>query len=380
MPNLLENKLLLQFLSGAGAATAGEGSFAAGVNPLVQQNIQSQNYAALLKKLLGKGIDFKSDAKGKATISLENGLSALSPNLIGEGITSPEKMKAAQLPSAQPPQTGGGGIDANTLMLMNFLNPSNSQLGDLSGADLAGLTPKDISQALQFKFASDELKQKKVSDLLDRMRQGTLDPVDIAYKKALTDQALSSIETSKYGKGIELFKAMTKDERTNLIKNYEYAQSQGYKGTIEEFNRESRTSNQKDYEAAVAGGYEGSFHQWLLEMRKAGATNISIGERAKAAGEVKKAQQKAEIFAPDYHLKVAKDLEKAPDWFNPAEAKGLMEKYKISEEKAIEVARQIRVLKEMDRQIKSQYGKGITFTNEGWFKDGKLIRSNPYAR
>lgn len=39
---------------------------------------------------------------------------------------------------------------------------------------------------------------------------------------------------------------------------------------------DNRTTDQKNFEAAQAGGFEGSFNEWLLQKRKAGATNVSV--------------------------------------------------------------------------------------------------------
>jgi len=49
----------------------------------------------------------------------------------------------------------------------NPLNPSFSPA--MSGADLAGLSPEMISQALQFKFGQDQFEQKKLGDTRDYM-------------------------------------------------------------------------------------------------------------------------------------------------------------------------------------------------------------------
>jgi hypothetical protein len=106
MPNeqsVFENRLMLQMLSGAGASIAGPGSFAAGMNPMVQQNIAAQSQASLQNKrmnqmaaiLLGKGLNVTSDDKGGITVKGENmeALSALSTpqeniGLRGEGGTA----------------------------------------------------------------------------------------------------------------------------------------------------------------------------------------------------------------------------------------------------------------------------------------------------
>ena len=83
----------------------------------------------------------------------------------------------------------------------------------------------------------------------------------------------------KEDRALRFMSAMTRDERTAAIKNYEYAVGQGYKKSFEEFQTDSRTTHEKDYDRAVKDGYTGTFNEWMLEMRKAGATRITLGEK-----------------------------------------------------------------------------------------------------
>ncbi len=50
--NLLKNKLLLQYLSGAGSALSSGQPVAPALDQISQQNISSQNYAKLLQGIL----------------------------------------------------------------------------------------------------------------------------------------------------------------------------------------------------------------------------------------------------------------------------------------------------------------------------------------
>ena len=261
--SLMENKLLLQYMSGAGADISAGRPIGQNVNAITQQNISSQNFMKMLQKLLGKGVDFKSSADGKLTVSGE-------PGKVME-LGGVEGAANAEQPSGEP----------------NPLSPPPSPA--MNSADLAGLTPEMISQALQFKFGQEEFEQKKLSDV-----------ADITYKQALTRQAEATtaaatpsisipgtdikLTNSQY---IDWYKSANKDERTAAIKNFEYAQNKGYEGSFEEFQRESSTTHQKDFDRAKEDGYEGSFNEWMLEMAKAGA--ITIGEitgRAEAKADV----------------------------------------------------------------------------------------------
>jgi hypothetical protein len=53
--DLFKNKLFIQMLSGLGAGIAGEGSPAAALNQMTQQNISAQNFSNLLSQVLGGG-------------------------------------------------------------------------------------------------------------------------------------------------------------------------------------------------------------------------------------------------------------------------------------------------------------------------------------
>ena len=267
LSNLFENKLFLQMLSAAGQdISAGEG-VGKRLGAVTQQNIATQNYAKLLKKILSGEIEGGKMTMSDTGMKIDIPKSALD---IGQELA----IEGSQLP-------GGSGIDwakegspfKGPKEAMDLVNPSASPLGNLSGADLAGLTPQDISQALQFKFTQEQFRQKKVSDLIDQV-----------YKGALTEQALATAAKARRP-------VVPKDDRTAAIKNYEYAKlKEGYTGTFEDFQTMAETTHQRDYDEAVAGGYTGSFHEWLLELRKAGATRISLGEKLeekKAFGELK---------------------------------------------------------------------------------------------
>lgn len=99
-----------------------------------------------------------------------------------------------------------------------------------------------------------------------------------------------------------------KDERTAEIKNYEYAVAQGYDGTFEEFKDNARTTHLKDYQAAVASGYEGGFHQWMMELRKAGATNINLGQQTEKEQMQKQVASEEYFTSPKFGDDISKHL------------------------------------------------------------------------
>ena len=273
---LLRNKLLLQYMSGMGEAMSAGQPIGPALNQITQQNIQSQNFMKLLPKMMkgeipeGGSHQVTTDAEGtKMTFKMPRNV------LGGTSENTALAQEGAQLP-------GGSGTD-----WISMLNPPESSA--ISSADLAGLTPEHILQALKFQFAGKEFEQKKMTDL-----------VDMIYKGALAKQAYAGVEqkqpvftipgtdiTLNRDQYVKWYAAANKDERTAAIKNYEYAQGKGYKGSFEQFQDASKTTHQKDYEQAKAGGYSGSFNQWMLDMAKAGAINLGdIVQRTEATKDI----------------------------------------------------------------------------------------------
>lgn len=204
--SLLENKLFLQLLSGAGASIAGEDSVAAqAINPIVQQNISSQNYAGLLKKILGGGGKMTID---KDKFSLTGASELLGGDRVQSGDPASEGFGGTQagveqrttpaVPTAPTTTPQKGGFD----FLTNLLNPSSSPLGDISAADLAGLTPEMITQALQLKQAQDVTRQRSISDIRTQLfREKSL---SLEERKAKSAESLRQQEIDIKSKTLDL--------------------------------------------------------------------------------------------------------------------------------------------------------------------------------
>jgi len=75
---LFQNKLFLQMLSGSGAALAGEGSVAAGLDKVTQQSITAQNFSKMLSGILGGG--------GKMTVDKDKFNLTGPSSVLGDGI------------------------------------------------------------------------------------------------------------------------------------------------------------------------------------------------------------------------------------------------------------------------------------------------------
>jgi hypothetical protein len=285
----MDNNLLWQYLSAAGMDIGAGKPIGANVNAVTQQQISSRNYVKLLQKLLENG--------GKMNIDKDNFSIKAPTNALGGSGGSPasqEMQDMADALSGGPMEGGSGPIpkvqapsttnnnsmntDLVKLLMggsLGSINPSASPLGDLSGADLAGLTPNDISQALQFKFTKDELERRSIGEVLD---------YDAKMAK------------------------LSKEKETNDITNYEYAVARGYTGSFEEFRRSTDTSKYNDYLKVKSEGYKGSYQDWLVEMATLARphTEINIGDKV----ETKKALAKVEGQTHFTSGEFTKDVEK----------------------------------------------------------------------
>lgn len=296
LSGLFQNKLFLQYLAGAGSDLAAYGGNTDkgfqpnNINAITNQNIQTQNMAKLLKTLLGPDGTKATFSNTGMNLTVPKESSMFSDILGGGDGTF--KVDQSLVPSTTPTPTpnnfsvGGGSSVANPFVI------SQPEM-NISASDLAGLTPKDIASAIGMKQAQDQLKQQSYKDMVDAFYKGsimqnaaTAAPIENAYKDALTKKALADIENDKAiyqvpGSNVMLnakdwiaYQKLNKESQSAAVKNYEYAQSQGFTGSFVEFENSAKTTHQKDYAGAVAGGYKGDFHNWMLEMAKAGAINL----------------------------------------------------------------------------------------------------------
>lgn len=281
LSNLATNSLLLQYISAAGQDVQNKGPLGANVNQVTQQNIAAQNYAKLLKKMLENGGKVSVD-KDKVSINYPTNAADGSLNPLGSsgqagtpGLASGDRGTTGEnLAKLNAPAT-----NANLQGNLSAINPSSSPL-DIPASDLAGLTPQDISAALGFKMKAEELGQQKIMDVA---------------KNIIAERRLG-IEQAKLGE----------EKQTADIKNYQYAVSQGYKGSFADFKNSTESASVKDYEYAVQQGYKGSYQDWRTELAKAGGTNVNINPVDRAA---EMAEQEPMRFMDSGHL--SKEIDKA---------------------------------------------------------------------
>jgi len=201
--SIFGNKLLMQYLSGAGGAISSGQPIGAALNKITQQSISAQGQAALNKKyieilsnMLGgkipEGGSFKltSDSKGikhemfvpKLDPSPEIAADMMSGNFLNPSSSSSvgasDEPGVTTAPAAVSPD-----IPTPTSAPTPIPTPASTDVAspltmpDMSASDLAGLSAADVSRALSGALGVAELKQK--------MR---VDPLDAAYKRALIRQ------------------------------------------------------------------------------------------------------------------------------------------------------------------------------------------------
>lgn len=312
----------------AGGQDIAQGTGGTNLGAAVQGNIQSRSMLKLLQTLLGPD-------GTKATFS-NTGMNLTIPketemfkSLLGEGGNlSPDMSLAPKVPSATPNplpsnySIGGGGSFINPFVEGQ---PESSGIPSISGADLAGLTAKDISIALGLKQAQDQLKQQSYRDLVEATYKGSVikreektAEVMERYHNTLIKKAEADIENDKpiyktdqglllNAKDYLAYQKIIKEDQPAAIKVYEYAKTPaggGFTGTLAEFQDSAKTGHMKDYEAAVKDGYPpGKFNQWLQESIKNGS--INLGDLWKKEELLNKFQLKKYFANPDW----TKDLQ-----------------------------------------------------------------------
>ena len=268
---LANNKLLLQYLSAAGQDIQAGRPLGANVNQVTQQNIAAQNYAKLLKKMLESGgkvsmdkdkvsINYPVNAADGAFNPLGSSGQAGTPGLAsGDRGTTGENLAKLNAPSTNA--TLGGNLSAP--------NPSSSPL-DIPASDLAGLTPQDISDALGFRMKAEELGQQKIADAMRYMvaqqklnQPETQYPIPVPGVGAVTETQWKELpaETRAYAAYVYQSKKANPTEPVM---------------SLTEFKKIS-PDTQIQYLKALQD--DPSLMETALAVRRAGATNVTVGEK-----------------------------------------------------------------------------------------------------
>lgn len=277
----LQNPLLLQYISALGGSMGG--TVAKGLDATNQQNIKAQSYMKMLQKMMAGGAKVGMDAES-TTIKMPTKDAHTIMGVQGDegtgqagGFGNDRSFVGGGTSSTPQPKDPASVMGA---VLGGNVNPTPSPLGNFSASDLAGLTPQDIASALTGKFTQEKITQEGVNSQFDN-----------AYKLAQ----------------INRMNQPTREKTTAEIENYQYAVKNGYKGTFEEWKNVSDTATQKDYEYAVKQGYTGSYKDWRLEIAKASATNVNIGDKVNQAEAMQDVKDRRYFSDPKGGL--SKDIE-----------------------------------------------------------------------
>lgn len=341
LTDLFTNKLFLQMLGAAGTDLLG-GTGGKNTGNAIQQNVGAQSYAKLLAQMLGGQMPEGGKISMDAT-----GMKIQMPNLAGSQVAGQSAPAPAQSPTPVSSNGGGGGQDDLISNLSRALNPFAPSLpSNINPADLAGVSPELIGQAVGLQQNQEQLHQRRFSDIVDAVyKQGLLrnQEVQAGLESRGLDLRAKEYETSAQNAGTSAINALRQWQETQADLGASPIQPPGFARPIslKEFNtfsaadkaytfytveNEARnkalvagggkpepllsrldwenrvtTTNKKDYEAAKAdGSFKGGLMDFILEKAKAGAIKISTGDKLDEAAARSQLQGQGYFNNPDW--------------------------------------------------------------------------------
>lgn len=369
LTNLFSNKAFLQLLGAAGTdisgGTGGKNTIAA-----LTSLIGSQNFMKRFGDILGAGGDVKITSEG-AKINIPAG---------GAGATATATAGA----SGGAKGTATPDILGTLSSVLGGSRPFSPSQTDVPVSDLAGLDPQTLAQGMGLHLQAVGLEQEKVKDLADAVyKQGLLN-----YYQRQTDLQASGQEIDKteadtarlnaYQKWVEM---VTKDERTELQKNFEQAREEGFNGKIWEFKAYDETGDWFNYtkyrdDEKAAGRKPIGWEQWLTKHETTRAPRFTPFE-TKMQTEAASAQ--SSVMAPDFFTKIQEELSKDKrSWRVTEQVEATATKYGVSEEAARTAIQKAKMIDEADKRIRQAFkGQTVTEDKVGWYVDGKLVVRKP---
>jgi hypothetical protein len=279
LSNLFQNKLFLQYLSGAGGALSAGQPVGPAIHDITQKTIGAQSQAALnqqymemLRKMLSgeevpAGGKVTIDEKG-TKLEVPKGMGAIgAPGAVGTPTPTPTGTPA---PMSLPTMPGSAQLGA--------INPFAPSQPSISAADLAGLGPQDVSRALSGATSIEALRQQSIANILSARQPLEEDfPVKVPMGP---EGILTTVSLREW-------KALPQDERDYAL----FVQASENLGDTDiisrrEFKMLEPTEREQFVRAAMK---DPAMKAVAKELSRAGAPKISIGE--KIAGKV--AEKKA---------------------------------------------------------------------------------------
>ncbi len=378
--NILQNKLLLQYIAGAGDDISAGRGLGASVNAITQQNIQAQNADKKLKTFLAQllgpdGMKATFSNKGinltvPSDVLQGTGESGLGKDTAASSGTAPVAPTTPPVVPTAAPSVGGGSSVVNPFIV-----------SDSSPSDLAGLSSQDIYGALGGALSTAQMKQdipykdmlmKNIKSEIEHRNIKSIDPLDRPF-------AINALGKEE-GTTLREWNALPKDEQDYQIFLVGEKQVPGTKPlTRQEFKLLTPTEHERLINKFRT---DKKFREAELEWRKAGATNFSLGDAVAKKEALDAAEARSTVMKPDFMAKIEKGLGKLDVWkFDNQEAIANVKKQypKLTDAEAAIAARQKAILVQADTEIKQAYPDAV-FNGKGWYSGNKLIRSNPYAR
>jgi hypothetical protein len=307
-------------ISGAASSLPQAGAAGGGILDKIGKMFQDPR---TLQFLNAAGMDLMGNTPGKnlgASISQQGGANSmmgiLSKALGGQmpGVTAKVTDKgitidyARETPIGQPgPDPGVTGVPALAMPKQPTQSDSmlNSPVGGgtyrnpfdggqpIKASDLAGLSAQDLMNVVQLKQKQEELAQQALAGDVDaRYKLEGLLP----YQKAMTSVVQQNAntdtmqaETGRMNAWTDAYTAATKDERTAAMKEYDFAQGQGYKGDFVAWQNIATPEMQKLFAASVEDKSwdvkkQGGLWNFIKERTRLGATTINMGPLERAEG------------------------------------------------------------------------------------------------
>ena len=417
--SLLNNNSILQYMSGIGSAISEGKSPATAMNQITQQQLGAQskvkmqnNYLAQLKDIIG-GTDASATVVKKPsnitvtpdgikhtipwdavnnpntdTIGLMKQItdagnplpetpiveapiipttpqvSAPLKSPVGGATLNGQAMSQVERQAAMAALSGDPTLNSGTygVLAKDMLNPSTRPLS-INGADLAGLSSADVSQALHDTLGVEHSRQTAL------MNAGQLINNQDTLGIRNTEARIKMIE--EYRKLKEIPREVPVDiggGRTIMVKP---------EAALTHYTSMNKLPVSFETYKLAMGDPE--FKGYLLEMAKAGSTSVNLGplENAIQGG---KGRSVSDVLAPDYGAKIEKELSNDPNYRWSSNIDKLVKEKGMTVEAAEARHKWVMKVQKMDEGVKQAYqamGKEAIRGKDGWYVDGVKVRNYP---
>jgi hypothetical protein len=295
---------------------------------------------------------------------------------VGGATVNGQAMTQAERQAAMAALSGDPTLNAGTygVLAKDMLNPSTRPLS-INGADLAGLSSADVSQALHDTLGVETARQTSLKNAGELLYQGAE-----AYAKTNPKADPESLPYPIPVPGLGQVSARQWKELPTNQKEYAayaYTQKQTNSPTVsyEDFQNFGKEHQSQYLEKLMQ---RPDLMATALALKKAGATSVNLGplENAIQGG---KGRSVAEVLAPDYLDKIKKGFARSMDYIAPDEKtiKDIQAKHNVDPEKATAINQYKMEVTRMDADIKQAYraiGKDAIRKQDGWYVDGTKVR------